>query len=136
MGRLVITDKPKPRLEIVEPRTRRRVTIREIEVGLSAERVASVAQGGSPMSAFALRRDLFQRLRSTGGRPGLDGAEMKPKIPMRRASWAKLAQIARQMETDGFHPTPAQLAAVLLENAIRQFDPALHRAEPGRDDPI
>jgi hypothetical protein len=123
MGRLVITDKPKPRLEIAEPRTRRRITPEEIENGLGATRVASVPSGGSPMSAFALRQELFHRLRSTGGRPGLDGADMKPKIPMRRSSWKKLEQIARQVETADFHPTPAQLASVILEAAIQRFEP-------------
>lgn len=67
MGRLVITDKPKLRLQIVEPRTRRRITPEETETGPGAERVASKPPGGSPMSAFALRQELFRRLRSTGG---------------------------------------------------------------------
>jgi len=124
VGRLVITDKPKPRLEIGEPRTRRRITPEEIEIGLDAHRVAAIPPGGSPMSGFMLRQELFRRLRSAVGRPGLDGADMKPRIPMRRSSWAKLQQIARHMETVDFHPTPAQLASVILEAAIQQFDPA------------
>jgi hypothetical protein len=123
MGRLVITDKPRSRLEIAEPRTRRRITPEEIEVDLGAERVAAVPPGGSPMSAFALRRELFRRLRSTGGRPGLEGADMKPKIPMRRSSWKKLEQIAKQVETSDFHPTQAQLASIILDAAIEGFDP-------------
>src|ERR1019366_1807270 len=45
MGRWVITDKPKPRLEIVEPRTRRRITPEETETGPGAERVASIPPG-------------------------------------------------------------------------------------------
>ena len=129
MGRLVITDKPKPRLEVVEPRTRRRITPEEIEKGLGAERVASVPPGGSPMSAFALRQELFHRLRSTGGRPGLDGADMKPKIPMRRSKWKKLEQLAKQVENDGFHPTPAQLASVILDAGTDQFEQAIHLSE-------
>ena len=121
MGRLVIMDKPKARLGIVEPRTRRRITPGEIKAGLDAERVASVPFGGSPMSAFALRQELFRRLRSIGGRPGLDGADIKPKIPMRRFSWRKLEQISRQMKTADFHPTPAQLASVILDAAIERL---------------
>jgi hypothetical protein len=128
MGRLVITDKPKPRLEIVEPRTRRRITPEDVETGLGAELVASVPSGGSPMAQFALRQELFRRLRSTGGRPGLVGVEMKPKIPMRRSSWNKLEAFAKQLETTDFHPSPSQLASVILDAAIDQLDPALHRA--------
>lgn len=125
MGRLVITDKPKPRLEVVEPRTRRRITPNEIEKGLGAERVAKVPPGGSPMSAYALRQELFRRLRSTGGRPGLNGTDMKPKIPMRRSRWKKLEKLAKQVESDSFHPTPAQLASVILDAGIEQFEQAL-----------
>lgn len=128
MGRLVITDKPKPRLEIVEARTRRRLAPEDIEIGLGAKRVATVPSGGLPMAQFALRQELFRRLRSTGGRPGLAGADMKPKIPMRRSSWDKLETFAKQLETADFHPTPAQLASVLLDAAIDQFDPAQHPA--------
>ncbi len=83
MVRLVTTDKKKPRLEVVEPRTRRRITPEEIETGLGAERSGIIPFGGSPMSAYAVRQELFRRLRSTGGRPALDGADIKPKIPMR-----------------------------------------------------
>jgi hypothetical protein len=123
MGRLVTTDKPKPRLEIVELRTRRRIMRQEIEIGLGAELIAAVPAAGSPLSAFMLRQELFRRLRSTGGRPGLDGTDMKPKIPMRGSSWKKLEQIAKQVETSDFHPTPAQLASIILDTAIERFDP-------------
>ncbi len=125
MGRLVITDKPKARLEVVEPRTRRRLTAEEIESGLGAERVAIIPSGGSPMSAYALRQELFRRLRSTGGRPGLDGIDMKPKVPMRRLRWKKLERLAKQVENDGFRPSPAQLASIILDAGIDQFEEVL-----------
>jgi hypothetical protein len=124
MGRLVIADKAKPRLEVDEPRTRRRISVEEIEKGLGAGRVASVAPLGSPISAFALRQELFHRLRSTGGRPGLDGTDMKPKIPMRRSRWEQLERLAKRVERDGFHPTPAQLASIILDAGIDQFEQA------------
>ena len=125
MGRMVITDKPKSRLEIVEPGRRRRITAEEIETGLGADLVARVPASGSPTSAYAVRQELFRRLRSTGGRPGLDGTDMKPKIPMRRSQWEKLSAMARRVATEDFHPTPAQLASVLLDAAIDRYDPAL-----------
>src|SRR5580700_11117617 len=113
MARLVVSDRPKPRLEISEPRTRRRITPAEIEKGLGAERAGAVPSGGSPISAYAVRQQLFRRLRSTGGRPALADADVKPKIPMRQSQWKKLAELARRVESDGFHPTPAQLASVI-----------------------
>jgi hypothetical protein len=133
MARLVISDKPKPRLKVTEPRARRRITHEEIEKALGAERVAIVPRGGSPLSAYAVRQDLFGRLRSTGGRPGLDGADIKPKIPMRRSSWRKLELLAKQIENDGFRPTPAQLASVLLDAGISQFEQALHRDDVDKE---
>ena len=128
MARLVITDKPKPRLEMTKPRTRRRITPEEIEEGLGAERVATIPPGGSPMSAYALRQELFGRLRSTGGRPSLDGTDIKPKIPMRRSQWEKLERLAGLVKSDNFHPTPAQLASVILDAGIDQLEEALHPA--------
>ena len=121
MARLVTTDKKSPRLEIVEPRTRRRLSPQEIETGLGAERFASVPSGGSPMSAYAIRQELFRRLRSTGGRPALDGADIKPKIPIRHSQWKKLEDLAKKVTVENFRPTPAQLASVILSTGIEQF---------------
>jgi hypothetical protein len=128
MARLVITDKPKARLELIEPRTRRSITPEEIEKDLGAERVAIIPRGGSPISAYALQQQLFHRLRSTGGRPSLDGTDIKPKIPMRRSRWRKLERLAELVKSDNFHPTPAQLASVILDAGIDQLEEALHPA--------
>ena len=128
MARLVITDKPKLRLEVIEPRTRRRITPEEVEKGLGAERAAVIPPGGSPISAYALRQELLHRLRSTGGRPSLDGTDIKPKIPMRRSRWRKLERLAELVKSDNFHPTPAQLASVILDAGIDQLEEALHPA--------
>jgi hypothetical protein len=125
LARLVISDRPKEKLAVVEPRTRRRITRAEIEQGLAAERVTAVPPSGSPISAYALRRELFNRLRSTGGRPGLDGVDIKPKVPMRRTTWKKLERLARRVDRNGSHPTPAQLASVILEAGIDDFERAL-----------
>jgi hypothetical protein len=139
MARLVITDTPKRRLEVVEPRTRRRITAEEVEKGLGAERVASVPSGGSPISAYDLRQVLFRRLRSTGGRPALDGTDMKPKIPMTRSRWQKLERLAELVKGDNFHPTPTQLASVILDTGIDQIekalDPAAAETEPAAAEP-
>ncbi|MBV8128094.1 MAG: hypothetical protein JO114_10615 [Planctomycetaceae bacterium] len=128
MARLVITDSPKPRLELVEPRTRRRITPEEVEKGLGAERVGMISSGGSPISAYALRQELFRRLRSTGGRPALDGTDMRPKVPMKRSQWKKLERLAELVKGDNFHPTPAQLASVILDTGIDRIEEALDSA--------
>jgi hypothetical protein len=74
---------------------------------------------------MVLRQEFFRRLRSTGGRPGLAGTDMKPKIPMRRSSWEKLERLATKVARDGRHPTPAQLASVILDAGIDQLERAL-----------
>jgi hypothetical protein len=125
MARLVVIDSPRPRLEIGEPQTRRRITPEEIEKGLGAERAGAVPPGGSPISAYAVRRELFCRLRSTGGRPALAGTDVKPKIPMRQSQWKKLEDLARRVQCASFHPSPAQLASVILDAAIDQFERTL-----------
>jgi hypothetical protein len=125
MARLVVSDRPKPRLEISEPRTRRRITSEEIETGLGAERAGAVPSGGSPISAYAVRQELSRRLRSTGGRRALAEADVRPKVPMRQSQWKKLAELARRVESDSFHPTAAQLASVILDAGIDQFERAL-----------
>jgi hypothetical protein len=122
MTRLVISDRAKPRLEIREPRARRRIGPEEIEKALGAERIEMARAGGSPMAAYAIRRDLFGRLRSTGGRPRLDGADVKPKIPMRRASWNRLQQLAKQAEKEGYQPTAAHLASAILEAGLANYE--------------
>ncbi len=81
------------------------------------------------MSAFALRQELFRRLRSRGGRPGLDGTKIKPKIPMRRSRWKKLEQLAKRLERESFHATPAQLASIILDVGIDQFEQTLQLAQ-------
>jgi len=67
MGRLVIADTPKRRLELDEPSAHHRISPEEVESGLGGEFVGIVPPGGSPMSAYALRQDLVRRLRSTVG---------------------------------------------------------------------
>jgi len=55
MARLVITDKAKPGLKIIEPGTRRRITSEEIEKDLGADCVATIPSSSSPMSAYTAR---------------------------------------------------------------------------------
>jgi hypothetical protein len=125
MARLDISDQPKPRLEVSEPTTRRRINPKRVGKSLGAEPVGLLPPTGSPISAYALRQELFRRLRSTGGRPSLDGTDTKPKIPMRRSQWERLQRLAERVHSGDIHPTPAQLASVLLETSIDQLASAL-----------
>jgi hypothetical protein len=122
VGRIQFSDKTKPRIQIDEPQTRRRLNDADMMQALGAEFIGVVPKGGNLLSAFALRNQLFERLRSSGGRPSLEGADIRTKVPMRKSSWDKLEGIAKAVETESFHPTPSQVASVLLDLAIAKFE--------------
>ena len=121
MGRIQFEDKVKRRVQIDDPQTRRRLTDDDLAQTLGAEFVGAAPQGGNLLSAYALRNALFERLRSSGGRPSLEGADIRTRVPMRKSSWEKLEGIAKAVETKNFHPTAAQVASVLLDLAISQY---------------
>lgn len=122
MARIQFSDKTKAPLQFDEPQTRRRLTQEDIEKGLGAELVGTLPTGDNPMVAFALRDELLRRLRSTGGRPALDGTDVRHRVPMRSSKWYRLEQIAKEFETETFHPTATQVAALFLEFAIDGYD--------------
>ncbi len=49
---------------------------------------------GAPIGLHALRRELESRVRSTGGRPALDGATKIQKIPLKHEDWSRLEDLA------------------------------------------
>jgi len=78
---------------------------------ISAEGLA-VAQ--APVTLFALREELVQRLQSSGGRPALAGTTRRAKIPLSDEEWEKLEQLAGAIASPGFAPSAGQVASVLL----------------------
>jgi hypothetical protein len=67
---------------------------------------------------LSLRQKLAAGLKSTGGRPALEGADRRQKIPMADADWVAVEQIARAFQAEGVHATPGQVAAQLLHDAV------------------
>jgi hypothetical protein len=120
------------RIKIVGPReqtvrsttpTAKAIDPEVLAQSLGAHYVGSVDGDGSSLSnpAFAgLRRRLLSALRSTGGRPGLAGTERRQKIPMTDRDWKQLEDLAALLCSDGFAPTPGQVAGQLLHDAIEQ----------------
>jgi hypothetical protein len=122
MGRIQFDDKTKRRIQADDPQTRRRLTDVDMAQALGAEFVGVAPKAGNLLSAYALRNELFERLRSSGGRPSLEGADIRTKVPMRKRSWEKLEGIAKAVETASFHPTASQVASVLLDLAITRYE--------------
>jgi hypothetical protein len=92
----------------------------------------SLGSDTAPPTLLAIRNIVMDRLRSTGGRPGLEGADKKPRIPMSKADWELLEEIADAAAglangTPERAISPAQVAAVLMHWAldVAQKDPAL-----------
>lgn len=102
---------------------KRRISPDAVAAALGAEQVASeVPRRGSPLTAYAIRDELFRRLRSTGGRPALDGTDLKAKVPLSTEQYRKIERIAGSVaESGGSHPSVGQVASVLIDLALRDL---------------
>jgi hypothetical protein len=78
-----------------------------------------LGQNPGPLTFFALRSELFRRLQSRGGRPGLEGTTFRAKIPLDQQEWKRLETLAASFSDEGFSPSPGQVASVLLSLALR-----------------
>ena len=77
---------------------------------------------GSPLQLIALRQELYSRLRSTGGRRSLKGVSRRQKIPLSEEDWEKLQKLAEQNQSEKITPSPAQVASVLLHQALEELE--------------
>jgi hypothetical protein len=68
----------------------------------------------APITLFAVREELVQRLQSSGGRPGLAGTTRRAKIPLSDEEWLRLEELAASLSSPGFAPSAGQVASVLL----------------------
>jgi len=82
--------------------------------------------GGGPFGMARLAHLMHQRLTpSQGQRPGrpTDSTwQDRPKVPMSEATQRRLAEIAEQMSTPRRRVSPMQVAAQLLEEAVRSVE--------------
>jgi len=117
-NRVVLTDAPKPRVALADA-PKQPAAAADIAAALGASDVADApARGGSPVSWCAIRAEVANRLRSTGGRPGLPGAEPR-KVTLTRDEWDMVGELAKSIAQPGFRPSAGQVAGVLLGRAIR-----------------
>jgi hypothetical protein len=117
-NRVVLTDAPKPRVALADA-PKQPAAAADIAAALGASDVADApARGGSPVSWYAIRAEVANRLRSTGGRPGLPGAEPR-KVTLTRDEWDMVGELAKSIAQPGFRPSAGQVAGVLLGRAIR-----------------
>jgi|SwirhisoilCB1_FD_contig_71_1764023_length_677_multi_1_in_0_out_0_2 hypothetical protein len=120
-----IVDKS-PTKRIIQDKSseKRRILPDTVAAAFGAETVGSkIPRRGSPLSAYAIRDELFRRLRSTGGRPALEGADLKAKVPLSTEQYQAIESIAGSVAEGGeSHPSVGQVASVLIELALRDLE--------------
>ena len=107
----------------------RRIDTRKVAAALGARPARRLSRGAkAPMSFLALAEVIGRQLASTGGRPALESAEPRQKIPPHKGDWQRLKRIAAQLKLRGVPCTPGQVASVLLHRQIERLE-----ADGGRD---
>jgi hypothetical protein len=80
--KIVATDSPARRIRDVGSAARR-IDPAVVADALGAEDLGiTLGREGSPVSSFQVRAELLDRLRSSGGRPALEGATRHGRIPV------------------------------------------------------
>lgn len=79
---------------------------------------------GSPITLHALRLALESRVRSTGGRPALEGATRIQKIPLKPDDWSRLEELATQLSRQGVSATAGQVASVMVHSQLQLIAPS------------
>lgn len=98
-----------------------------IAKALGAEIVSRDNVHGAPISLHALRRELESRLRSTGGRPALEGATKIQKIPLKPEDWSRLEELADELSRQGVSATAGQVASVMVHSQLERLAPSAPR---------
>jgi len=91
---------------------------------LGAEALPREDVHDAPISLHALRRQLEIRVRSTGGRPSLEGATKIQKIPLKPEDWSRLEELAAQLSRQGVSATAGQVASVILRKQLELLESA------------
>src|SRR6266446_7558651 len=84
----------------------------------AAEIISGGGVHGAPISLHVLRRELESRVRSTGGRPALEGATKIQKIPLKPEDWSRLEELANELSRQGVSATAGQVASVMLRKQL------------------
>jgi hypothetical protein len=110
MGRIEVKGSALPRIEPAE-----------LAAALNAEPCGEIhANGLDTLALGELGHELLKRLRSTGGRPALEGTTERCKVPLTPDDIAKLEQIITVMEAEtGKRPALGQIASVILSAHLK-----------------
>ena len=114
-----IRDKSKAQKKISPEFIGKTLGAKKIEINIDTRK--------SPISLFALRQFLLERLASAGGRPKLEGTTKKRnKIPLLEDDWNKLKSLAEYYKKkDGINVSPGQIASAIVHSFISGLDIAV-----------
>lgn len=122
VARIRDISKSLPRIEQIG-HTLRRVDAENLAAALGATRArGSARRRGGVLSLLALGERIGALMRSTGGRPSLEGRARRQKIPITDAEWERLENLAERLESSGVRASAGQVASVLLHEALEQLD--------------
>jgi hypothetical protein len=108
----------------VKPSTMPKLDPAEVAKALGAKPTGVKTEGATgPITLFAVRQELFRRLQSTGGRPGLPDADHVMKIPTSEKQKKRFEELAAAISQEGFSPSAGQVASVLLSWILEQLGP-------------
>jgi hypothetical protein len=100
--------------------TQKRVDVERVRKALGAEATTEKLESIlAPLTLLAVREEIVARLRSSGGRPALQGTDRRAKIPVNDGEWQLLEQLATAVAMPGFAPSAGQVASVLLSLSLR-----------------
>jgi hypothetical protein len=139
-----MTQRKKPPLTtvrriILKEQTVARLDPATVAAALGAEPTGARIEGRpGPITLYALRSALLQSRQPTGGRPGIDGATIRPKIPLTPEAWEQLEALAAELSAEGFSPSAGQVASVLLSLALKAVSDTKDAAKPSpaESDPL
>ena len=103
--------------------TKTRVDHEFIAEALSAEKTEiAINTKQNPMTLFALRQHIVEKLRSRGGRPSLVNAEKeRKKLPLCKGDWDKLKKIASYYKKHNLTVSPAQIASLVVHESLKKI---------------
>lgn len=109
-----------PRLKVTSAR-QPRVSPEKVVQGFDGTPVGRLEGQVNPGDLLAIRDVLAARLKSSGGRPALDGAE-KHKVPVLNEDWEKLARVAEEVRHQwGISATAAQVCGAAIHVACQRL---------------
>lgn len=116
-------------------KTKRAIGAKAIAEAMGADETCVKTDiGGSPLSMFAMRQIIVEKLQSSGGRPKLQGAEkIRRKISVFENDWKEMEKLReRYKENEGINVSPSQIAAILIHDGLSRMGADKYAVEKAR----